>query len=206
MESSAQRYIAVFIITLTIFGLAFFASTVLGNKKIEQITNAQQDISLEILSTETRYALLGSSSCEYKIQNENFEFSLNQELNDLARRVKFLESELGGNNRTVQQLKKQYNLLQIKDYLLWRDIQAECGEQMVSILYFHEPNCRRCQNQTVILDELVKMYPEVRIYWFDRDLATPAVETLVAMFGIKKSPSIVIEGQVITDFYARRRF
>lgn len=200
MNSSTQRYIAVFIITLIIFGIAFLLSSVMGNKKVEQLQFAQQEISLEILSTETRYALLGASSCEAKVQNEDFELGLNQELNDLARRVKSLENELGRNNKTVQQLKKHYNLLQIKDYLLWQAIQEECGEQMISLLYFHEPQCPECQRQATVLDELHKQYPEIRIYWFDRDLDTSAAETLVDMFNIEQSPSMFVEGQLIEKF------
>lgn len=200
MTSSTQRYIAVFIITLVIFIIAFLLSNLVGGKKLEQLHFAQQEIALEILSTETRFSLLGAASCDAKVQNEDFELGLNQELNDLARRVKSLENELGRNNKTVLQLKKHYNLLQIKDYLLWQEIQRECGDQMVSLLYFHEPQCRECQRQAVVLDRLHDTYPEVRIYWFDRDLETPAMETLVEMHGITSSPSIIIDNKLIDEF------
>jgi hypothetical protein len=200
MKFSAQRYIIVFIITAGIFGLVFWASGIVGDRKVQQLQMMQQQIGLDILSTETRYALLGATSCEYTVQNEDFERGLNQELNELARRVKFLESELGEGNDTVLRVKEQYNLLQIKDYLLRRDINNRCGDQIVSILYFHEADCRACQKQSLVLDELHAKYPEVRTYWLDRDLVSPAMETLTAMFDIEKSPTLIVEDNTIEDF------
>lgn len=197
---SWKQYVFVFIITAAIFAVAFWASGFVSNRKIEQLQNMQQQISLDILSTETRYALLGSTACKYTVHNEEFEQGLNQELNELARRVKYLESELEEGNATVLNVKKQYNLLQIKDYLLRRDMNERCGDQVVSLLYFHEKDCKECQKQTLILDELHEKYPEVRTYWLDRDLGTPAMDTLLTVFDVIEAPTIVIGSEKIQDF------
>lgn len=201
---SKKPYIIVFFITLALFAIAFLLSDKLSNTKINQLKEIQDKISLDILSIETRYALLGNSSCQHVIANENFETGLNEELNNLARRVKFLESELGANSSKVRDIKQQYNLLQIKDYLLRQDLNQRCGEEIVSILYFHESDCKDCQTQSAVLDVLAERYPSVRIYWLDRDLDTPAMDTLVSIFGVEHAPSVIvgenlIEGLVSLD-------
>jgi glutaredoxin len=192
-----KPYIIVFLITVALFALAFLLSDKLSNTKINQLREIQDKISLDILSIETRYALLGTSSCQHVISNETFEKGLNEELNNLAKRVKFMESELGSENGNVLRIKQQYNLLQIKDYLLRQDLNTRCGEEIISILYFHESDCRDCQTQSAVLDELADRYPEVRIYWLDRDLQTPAMETLVSMFEVENSPSIILNGELV---------
>jgi hypothetical protein len=189
-------YIIVFAITVFLFILAFLISDKFSNSKINQIKEIQSKISLDILSIETRYALLGNSSCKHVISNKTFEKGLNEELNNLARRVKFMENELGSKNTNVLQIKQQYNLLQIKDYLLRQDLNERCGEEIVSVLYFHELDCRDCRTQSSVLDELVERYPEVRIYWLDRDLRTPAMETLVSMFSVDEVPAIIVNDKL----------
>jgi glutaredoxin len=199
---SFYHYAIVFLVTLGLFVLAFFLSDRVSNARISQIQEIQNKISLDILSIETRYALLGNSSCDHVVSNENFERELNEELNNLARRVKFMESDLGSRNPNLFAIKQQYNLLQIKDYLLRQELNERCGEEIVSLLYFHEQSCRDCRRQTVVLDEIGIRYPEVRIYWLDRDLDTPAMQTLVSIFGVSKSPAVMIGGVVHTGLFS----
>ncbi len=199
---SFYHYAIVFFVTLALFVLAFFLSNKASNARISQIQEIQNKISLDILSIETRYALLGNSSCDHVVSNENFERELNEELNNLARRVKFMESDLGSQNPNLLAIKQQYNLLQIKDYLLRQELNERCGEEIVSLLYFHEQDCRDCRRQTVVLDEIGARYPEIRIYWLDRDLATPAMQTLISVFDIPSSPSIMVDDKVHTGLFS----
>jgi len=195
-----NRYIIVFVITLILFAFAFLLSDKFSNTKIDKLKEIQEKISLDILSIETRYSLLGSSSCQHVIENQNFEQGLNEELSNLAKRVKFMESELGPKNTHVIQIKQQYNLLQIKDYILRQELNTRCGGEVLSILYFHAVDCEACKNQSIVLDELSVRYPEVRIYWLDRDLKTPAMETLVSMFGVTQSPAILVDDVLVKGF------
>jgi len=199
---SFYHYAIVFFVTLGLFILAFFLSDKASNARISQIQEIQDKISLDILSIETRYALLGNSSCDHVVSNENFERELNEELNNLARRVKFMESDLGPENLNLLAIKQQYNLLQIKDYLLRQELNERCGEEVVSLLYFHEQLCRDCRRQTVVLDEIGARYPEIRIYWLDRDLQTPAMQTLISIFDIPESPSIMVNDTVHTGLFS----
>lgn len=200
MKNEFQRYLIVFIITLSVFMIAFWLSAVFSNNKISQLREIQEQIAIDILSTETRYALLEKTSCDHSVSNLEEEQGLSRELNDLARRLKFMESQLGSTDEDVLFIKKYYSLLQVKDYLLMEELSDRCGEELFTILYFHEGDCDDCQKQSLVLDELVEEYPETRVYWFDKDINTPAVQTMLSIFNIKQGPTLVIDGQTYEGF------
>jgi hypothetical protein len=128
--------------------------------------------------------------------NNTNDIGLNSELTDMVHRVKFMASQLGADNEKVISLKKYYTLLQIKDYLLTKELYNRCGAHIVSILYLYQEGCEECVKQSIILDDLSKTYPEIRVYWIDKDLQTPALDTLISILNIKKTPSIVIKNKV----------
>lgn len=195
-----KRYIISFVITVVFFAIAFYLSGQLAQKKIDQVRVIQDKISTDILSTETRFILLGSSSCEHITSSEEFETGLTDELSEMARRVKFMENQLGADDERVILIKNQYSLFQIKDYLLHRQLTERCGETIPTILYFHSLDCENCREQSIVLDEIHNKYPSVRIYWLETDGITPALKTLISMFDIKKTPTIVVGDKTYEDF------
>lgn len=193
---SFKRYITVFIITGCIFAFTFWLSNQLSSNKVREVRDLEDDIALNILSTETRYSLLENSSCNHISSNNTDDIGLNSELNDMVHRVKFMASQLGPENEKVISLKKYYTLLQIKDYLLTKELYNRCGTHIVSVLYLYQEGCTECVKQSIVLDDLASTYPEIRVYWIDKDLKTPALDTLISILGIKKTPSIVIKDKV----------
>jgi len=200
MKSELKRYLIVFFITAAIFLLAFWMSTIFSNNKISQLRDIQEQIAIDILSTETRYSLLEKTSCDHSVAGSEVEQGLSRELNDLARRLKFMESQLGVDDADVLFVKKYYSLLQVKDFLLMEELNERCGEELFTILYFHEGDCQDCQKQSLVLDELVQEYPGTRVYWFDKDVNTPAVQTMLSIFNIKQGPTLVIEDKAYEGF------
>lgn len=200
MQVDTKRYIIVFFITAVIFSLTFWLSSVFGNKKIDQLRSIQERIALDILSTETRYALLGQTACDHIKTSNEIEFGLSAELNNLARRLKFMESQLGSKNEDVIFIKKYYTLLQIKDYMLVEELNNRCGQEIFTILYFHGGECSECRRQSLVLDQLVLDYPGTRVYWLDRDVDTPAIKTLISLYDIQSAPTMVIGGRTYNGF------
>ncbi len=198
---SFKRYITVFIITGIIFTLTFYLSSEFGARKVREVRDLEDQIALNILSTETRYSLLENSSCEHLGSNStNDNIGLNEELTDMAHRVKFMANQLGYDDPKVISLKKYYTLLQIKDYLLTKELYNRCGTHIVSILYLYEEQCTECVKQSIVLEDLAGRYPEIRVYWIDKALQTPALDTLISILNIKKTPSIVIKDKVYDSF------
>jgi len=188
-----QKYLLAFIITAAIFGTAFYLTNRLDAKRLADIRTTQEEISIDILSTETQFELLGNLDCAAISANP----VLSDELNNLASRLSVAEQNLGADNPEVTRLKKQYSLLEIKDYLLMKQISEKCPKvKPVFILYFYsnDGTCEDCGRQGDVLTYLRATYPTLRVYSFDYNLELGALETLVSLNQINgyRLPAMVI--------------
>lgn len=191
-----QKYLLAFVITAAIFGTAFYLTNRLDQSRLADIRATQEAISIDILSTETQFELLGQLNCSEISRNP----VLSDELNNLASRLSVAESNLGADNPEVIQIKKQYSLLQIKDYLLMRQISEKCPKvKPVFILYFYsnDGTCDDCGRQGDVLTYLRQTYPSLRVYSFDYHLELGALETLITLNQINayQLPSMVVNGR-----------
>ncbi len=200
-EPKGGKYIFVFIITGAIFVSAFFLSEYFSGKKLDDLKFIESRIAMDILESETQFALLGESSCK-NIDNS----VLSRELNSLAIKIDYSEKNLGVNDEEVQRLKKYYSLLQIKDYLLLKKVAQKCDFPPVFILYFYsnEGDCADCKKAGYALTYLREEYPGLRIYSFDYNLDLPALKTLIDMYEVKNElPAIFMNGEVYYGLKAR---
>lgn len=190
-----KKYFYVFLITVAIFLTAFFVSDTLGNKKLEDIQTAQNRVSIDILSSETQFALLSESSCETVGDT-----SLSKDIDSLGTKLSYAEVNLNANNEDVLWLKKNYTLLEIKDYILMKRLSTSCQIKPVYILYFYSNtpgSCPDCRKEGTVLTELRKKYPGLRVYSFDYDLDLPALKTLMSLYKVEPQlPALVIHKSV----------
>jgi len=193
-----QKYILAFVITAAIFGTAFYIASRLDHARIADIRATQEAISIDILSTETQFELLGRLDCSTLSENP----VLSEELNTLAERLSVAESNLGTDNREVISLKKQYSLLQIKDYLLMQEITEKCRTlKPVYILYFYSNagDCKDCGRMGEVLTYLRGQYPGLRVYSFDYHLDLSALRTLKVLRKVATAqaglPALVINNR-----------
>ena len=185
-----RKYFYVFLITSLIFFTAFFASNYFNGKKAAEIKSIENGIAIDILSSETQYALLAESSC-----NNIGTSVLSEELGSLGEKLAYAEESRGADNPEVRALKKSYSLLLIKDYLLMKQITKKCNLDPVFILYFYsnEGDCPNCVREGYVLTRLREKYPTLRIYSFDYNLDLSAVKTLISIKKIKNDlPALVI--------------
>lgn len=186
-----HTYVIAFVITTSIFGLAFLLSNTLNQKRVEEIRSIESKISIDILSIETQFSLLEDLSC-----GEISETFLTKELSSIGSRLQFMEGERNPDDPELVSLKTYYSLLLIKDYLLMNKVSEKCGTHTISILYFYsnKGNCPECDRQGAVLTRLGQLYPEVRIYAFDYNLDTPAIDALTSIHRIKEEfPAIKIK-------------
>ncbi|MDQ5957583.1 MAG: hypothetical protein QG614_558 [Patescibacteria group bacterium] len=194
MKIDYSRYLISFIITISIFVTAFYVSNFFNDKKINSINSIGDNIAIDILSNETQF-LLKEISCT----EDNFNPVAGQ-IGELGDRLTYAEGELGNDNNRVQYLKKYYSLLQIKDYIVGKKIADKCGKAkkpiFVIYMYPSKLDCPDCGKQAVVLAELRKIYPELRVYTFDSDLDLMPVQTLKTIYDIKATstfPILVVE-------------
>ncbi len=194
-----KKYFIVFVITLGIFATAFYASVRLNNKKLEEIQTIQNRVSIDILSSETQFALLSESSCETVSDS-----SLSKDLDSLGSKLSYAESNINSNQEDLLWLKKNYALLEMKDYVLMKKLARQCEVKPVYILYFYSNKngaCADCQKEGIVLTELRRKYPGLRVYSFDYDLELPAQKTLLTLYKVKNAlPALVINNKMEYGF------
>lgn len=140
---------------------------------------------MDILSSETQFALLKEFSC--KSIDHSTAFS--EELNNLAQKLSYMEENLGTNNPEVISLKKYYSLLQVKDYLLVKQVKEKCGVKPITIIYFYSNagDCDDCVKEGYVLTKLRQEFPELRIYSFDYNLDLSVVKTMKSIYGVRNT-------------------
>jgi thiol-disulfide isomerase/thioredoxin len=187
------KYILTFVITLGIFFLAFYLSSAVNARRVAELRDIQGQISIDILSSETQFDLLTQTSCD-TIENS----VLSGELALLGTRLDIAEQQLGSQNKEVQELKRHYSLLQIKDYLLMSEMIEKCDlDDRVLVLYFYEDDCADCRRQGTVLTRIRNDYEQVRTYAFDYYLEENAIKTLRSIFKLEPTlPALIIDGEV----------
>ncbi len=195
-----KKYLIVFLITAGLFICAAYLSNYLNGKKINDIKSIQDNIAINILSSETQFSLLSESSCK------NVSGSvLSGELSDLGTKLEWEQANSGATEE-IDYLKKYYSLLEIKDYILMKKISSSCGIKSAFILYFYTTaqNCTNCTEESMVLSTLRAKYPELRVYSFDYSTDLSAVKALLQIYKIKDTllPALVIDDDVLTGFHS----
>ena len=195
-----KRYVIVFFITLGLFLTAMYLSNYFNNKKVGQLKTIQDNISIDILSSETQFSLLSELSCKNVSDS-----LLSGELNDLGQKIEWGKSNIGSTEE-LNYLKNYYSLLEIKDYLLMKKISAQCKTKSAFILYFYTTaqNCSECEKQGIVLTTLREKYPDLRVYSFDYSTNLSAVKSMLSIYKIEdtKLPALVINDESYTGFHS----
>ena len=188
----SKKYLIAFLITAAIFGTAVLASSVLTEKKVEDVRAIENRVALDILSSETQFALLAETSC-----TDIGPGFLSQELGPLGEKLSYAENQSGFSEEDVDSLKRSYFLLEIKDYLLMKRLTEKCNIKPTFILYFYstEDKCDDCERMGYVLTALRDKYPDLRVYSFDYYFDVGAIKTLTSIYKVKgELPAIIVNG------------
>ncbi len=198
--SDFKKYFFVLFITSIVFFGAFFLSNQFNLRRINEVKNLGESITVNILSLETQFALLGEASCK-----DIDDPVLSGMLNELAVKVSYLEGKRGFDDNEVLNLKKHYSLLQIRHYLLMKKLITRCKPDPLPIfvIYFYsnKGDCPDCVRQGYVLTYLRENYPVLKVYAFDYNINLSAVETLISILKISgELPILVINDKVFSGF------
>jgi glutaredoxin-related protein len=195
MTRGFKKYFITFFITAALFAGAWYASVYFNNKKITALTNAQKQATLDVISSETQFALLQTLACQ-----DTNNTLLDNEIGSLADKITYGEQNFS-NQAQLNELKQQYTILEVKDYLLTKQISQRCKQNIVTILYFYKNAnvCPDCVSQGYVLDALRQQYPQIRSYAFDATLDSSTVRALLTIYKIPTTlPALVINGKLQT--------
>jgi len=184
-EIESRKYVLALIITVVVFLGALLVSNRISAQRVAEIKTIENNISMDLLASETQFALLRDSSC--KAIDHSTAFS--EELSALSEKLSYMEDSLGTDNPEVISLKKYYSLLQIKDYLLVKQVQEKCGVKPITIIYFYSNagDCPDCVREGYVLTNLRQEFPELRIYSFDYNLDLSAVKTMKSLYSVRST-------------------
>ncbi|MHB8860718.1 MAG: hypothetical protein ACYC48_03215 [Minisyncoccota bacterium] len=181
-------------ITIALAGTVAYAVDYLNRARISELSTIEDQISIDTISLDTQFSLLAATPCDSIASST----TLSGELADLGSRLSYAEGQLGTDNAQVIRLKEQYSLLEIRDYLLTKQLAKACGTKPVTVLYFYSNagDCADCDKAGYALSYLHTTYPALRVYSFDYNLDLGALKTLIAINKIKDTlPAFVINGK-----------
>lgn len=200
MSFASRNAILALVITVAIIGSVVYAIRYLDRQRVAQLNELQTQLATDTLSIETQFALLEETSCDNLSENN----TLSQEMTNLGERLAFAESQVGARDPQVQELKKQYTLHQIRDYILTKRLAEACDVSPTVVLYFYsnEPNaCEDCNRASYALSYLHEQNPMLRVYSFDYNLELGALKTLISVEDVEPNfPAFVIDGSRVYGF------
>ncbi len=187
-------------ITLVLVGTIAYAIDYLNSQRVADLSAIEDQLSIDTLSLDTQFSLLEAAPCDSTASSTD----LTGELTDLGDRLSYAESQLGATNQQVVRLKQQYSLLEIRDYLVTKQLAAACGTHPVTVLYFYSNagDCSDCNKAGYALSYLRTTYPNLRVYSFDYHLDLSALKTLLTISKVNGSglPSFIINGKSYSGF------
>jgi hypothetical protein len=199
MSIVTRNVLIALLITVALLGTVFYAVNYLNRERVAELGSIEDQISIDTLSLDTQFSLLEAAPCDSAASST----TLTGELTDLGNRLSYAESQLGSDNPQVVQLKKQYSLLEIRDYLITKQLAAACGTKPVIVLYFYSNagDCSECDKAGYALSYLRTTYPSLRVYSFDYNLDLGAMKTLIAVTKVKNDlPAFVVNGKYSYGF------
>src|SRR3989338_9255006 len=202
-ELNPKKYILVFLITLGVFAVIFLLSDFLYIRLITQVKGIEDTINRNLLESEIQYALLADASCD---TDETGNPVLVGEINNLTKRLAYMEEQRGTNDAEVISLKKYYSLLEAKDYLLVRERAKQCDDKPLSIIYFYSNagNCDDCKKMGYVLTSMREDYDKLHVYAFDYNLGLSVVETLKSIYKLEdRFPVLIINRKAYYGFKTR---
>lgn len=195
MSLAARNALIALGITIALTGTVAYTVNYLNRARINELSAIEDKLAIDILSLDTQFTLLTAAPCDSNASST----TLMSELSDLGSRLAYAESQLGSDNPQVLRLKKQYSLLEVRDYLITKQLAAACGTKPpVTVLYFYSNagDCADCDRAGYALSYLHDTYPKLRVYSFDYNLDLGALKTLIAVTKVKNTlPAFVINGK-----------
>jgi len=200
MSLTARNALIALGITVALISTVAYAVNYLNRMRIAELSAMEDKLAIDILSLDTQFSLLTAAPCDSNASST----TLINELSDVGTRLAYAESQLGSDNPQVIRLKDQYSLLEIRDYMITKQLAAACGAKPpVTVLYFYSNagDCADCDKAGYALSYLHDTYPNLRVYSFDYNLDLGALRTFIAVNKVKNSlPAFVINDKQTYGF------
>ena len=151
-----------------------------------------EKVSLQSLQLQQKYIDSGLADCD--VLNKILENNIN-ELNKKMADVITYEKKALFNQEAFKLQLQDYFLTEIQYLLLAEEIDQQCGQDSVKMVFFYDEN--RFDTQGDILDYLRKLFGErVLVFSLDSNAEEPMIQILLSSYNITQFPSVVVEEKV----------
>lgn len=194
MSLVVRNALIALLITVALAGTVAYSISYLNGVRMTELRAIEDQLSIDTLSLDTQFSLLEAAPCDIAASST----TLVGKLADLGTRLSYAENQLGTDNLQVIRLKQQYSLLEIRDYLITKQLAAACKTKPVTVLYFYSNagDCAACDKAGYALSYLHDTYPMLRVYAFDYNLDLGALQTFIAINKVQRSlPAFIINGK-----------
>lgn len=191
------------VITTVIFAVGIWVGLWLGEEKVSSLETTISSLHEDIDDAELQFLMIDvlekEAACNYMIQTAN---DLGEEAGALAFEVERYENAQKIDDSSFVGLKKRYTNTLIRNWLTLEKIKKTCDGKYSTILYFYSnKECDLCEDQGIILSFLKeKLDHDLLIFALDTDIGVAAVDALKESYEITAYPSLVINGEVYTEF------
>jgi len=197
---SVHKAFTVLLLTIIIFSMGILIGTQTTHKKFDTVLDLSKQLQIQTSSVEAEFDILKNNIC----LSDNVLF-LTEDLFDLSEKLDYMENKVGSDNEKIKELKNQYFIIEAKHWLLAKERVESCFNNNITInntivLYFYsnEGDCPKCQQQGAVISYLHKEYEGMKVYSFDMNSQTPAVNVIKKIYGLDESvtPALIINDKV----------
>jgi hypothetical protein len=198
---SKNKLILALTITFIIFIIGLVIGITITNMKLSNIDRLEKELITDIYAIELQYQILSKDPCNKMIDRA----PLTDELYQIAQRLEFMEQNLGETNKEVIRLKNYYSTLQIKHWLIMKEMKKTCNEEISLAIYFYDikKECNNCPNQGYILTYLRENNDNFYVYALNSKAQNAAIQTLKQLYNITTTPTIIIDENKLEGFQTK---
>ena len=199
----APMYIVAFILTLIMFGFGFFLGSIYTNSTLSDISDDVNALNNKIRSSQLLFLLdqNDTSFCPLYIDELN---KIDAQIITIGNKLEILEESKVYDD----DLKNQYFVVETESYLLSKQVNERCNQDILLVLYFYSnDDCSNCKKQGEELSkariELNKERETIKTYSFDGTLGSSVVDSFIKKYKIDSYPSIVFENKVLEGYKSK---
>lgn len=201
MQSSEKNFIQIIFLALAIT-MAIFALGVLINHGLDfvRINTIVDQMTLNDVGT-LAFSVQDDFTKSFDLNSCK---TLNQRVISLKIQIRQVGGDLGSysslslfKKKDFDYLKRKYILLQLRFFTLIKQLNEECDNPYISILFFYEIDQDDSERQGFILEEISKEYDDkVIVLTIDKDYEDESlVEVLTTRYNITEAPVIIINDE-----------
>ncbi len=197
-----RTYSVAFVFSVVLFSAGIFIGLQLSSQvsaefasQAEQLRAGTRDLEVLLLLVSSANSG-GTRLCPALLSQAR---ALDARTTDFGVSLDVLEKSRGRLDVGVQSLKRDYSVMQVRDYLLFNQISSSCAAPLHQIVFFYtNDGCADCVEQGAILRGYKRLHPDVLIYSLDVDIGTPITQALTQAFAITSYPSMLVDGKSVS--------